>query len=221
MPGRLRPGGYRHPEPGAVRGGHRPRHLNGQPGLRGPRDRVNPGPHHRVLKPCRQRHPRDVDCPTRCARRPRQLRVPCRHPRQPVHHLVRLDRVHRGPRRGPLHVHRVLGHALQRGLLHLTTKSTTPTVSYIAADADSDTTAYDFELRSSGSTDTTVTGSDDEVPAGSAARWLLPVGTLQRGDYQVRARATDQTSTGAWSGWATFTSTLPSRGQVRRSRLRP
>lgn len=90
------------------------------------------------------------------------------------------------------------------------TSDTTPTLSAKAVDADAQQLTLTFEVWAANGTAALQSGTSGSVASGAVATHTA--GTLAAGDYKWRARASDGTDSGAWSGWQTFTvdTTAPS-----------
>ncbi|MFI6125457.1 DNRLRE domain-containing protein [Streptomyces sp. NPDC051064] len=83
------------------------------------------------------------------------------------------------------------------------TSDTTPTLSAKATDADGQQLTHTFEVWTPTGTSALRTGTSVAVASGAAATHT--VAALPAGSYKWRAKASDGTDTGAWSGWQTFT----------------
>ncbi|RPK53022.1 tRNA3(Ser)-specific nuclease WapA precursor [Streptomyces sp. ADI92-24] len=90
------------------------------------------------------------------------------------------------------------------------TSDTTPTLSAKATDADAQQLTLTFEVWAANGTAALQSGTSASVASGAVATHTA--GTLAPGGYKWRARASDGTDAGAWSGWQTFTvdTTVPS-----------
>lgn len=88
------------------------------------------------------------------------------------------------------------------------TDTATPTITASgAADVDSPRVDYRFQLRTSAGVDV-ASGAVKDVTIGEAAHWLVPVGAVTSGTYEVRAGAADEGQTSqdqpTWGPWQPF-----------------
>ncbi|MFJ6660262.1 DNRLRE domain-containing protein [Streptomyces sp. NPDC091377] len=83
------------------------------------------------------------------------------------------------------------------------TSDTTPTLSAKATDADGQQLTLTFEVWAANGTAALQSGTSAAVASGAVA--TRTAAALTPGGYKWRARASDGTDTGAWSGWQTFT----------------
>ncbi|MET7988495.1 DNRLRE domain-containing protein [Streptomyces sp. NPDC005281] len=83
--------------------------------------------------------------------------------------------------------------------------STTPSLSTLVKDADSNSLTTQFSVATSSGT-VVATGSGASVAAGSKATWTVPAGVLSdKSTYKYQVRSYDGTDYSAWSGWLAFT----------------
>ncbi|WP_167382953.1 DNRLRE domain-containing protein [Streptomyces mangrovisoli] len=82
--------------------------------------------------------------------------------------------------------------------------STTPALSALVNDADSNSLTPQFSVANSSGT-VLATGSAASVAAGSKATWSVPAGVLSdKTTYKFRVRGYDGTDYSDWSGWLSF-----------------
>lgn len=83
--------------------------------------------------------------------------------------------------------------------------STTPSLSTLVKDADSNSLTTQFSVATSNGT-VVATGSGASVAAGAKATWTVPPGVLSdKSTYKFQVRSHDGTDYSAWSSWLTFT----------------